>query len=535
MSSFTAKQRLLKNESFIIFAIALAIGIISAISLFLLDNNSLLYYGDAISHLTGARKFVDWMEPGLIQMGTVWLPLPHLLLLPFSLVDQLFSTGFAGLMVSLPCHAITSVLLYKIIKEHVGNSKIGIIGAFLYAANPSLIYLGITAMTEAPFMLFFVAFAYYFQKWNNFSDSEELSEDSKNFLQRNELNYLLLSSVFISLATLCRYEAWILVIVFVPYLFFKVIRKRVEQKTKLLSILISLISLSGILFWMIWNVNISGDPLEFVNAEFYSASYQALDRTPPLNLFLEPINIVAIYGMTVGAMYGPVLLVLALIGYIKHLKENNGRKKRTIFYAFLSLPPFFTILMLLFGIGEMNQWWFNSRFVILISPLIIILASFFIANLTSKIKRKNFTIVAIIASLFIVYGIIPFFGVITYIDAEEGFIFKHTPYAFKAGEFLKSEYDDGNLMIMTGSMQSQKIMISSGIPLKQFDDMIESHTTWKPSFKEPWKYDKWIIMSSEPDSDSVVPAKYWEDRSSELEQHYQTVFENKYYKIMLRN
>ena len=106
-----------------------------------------------------ARTFVDSDNPGIIQLGTVWLPLPHIMMMPFSLVDSLFSSGFAGL-VNLPLHALTSVLIYKIILTQTKRPWIAIIGGLLYASNPNLLYLGITAMTEAPFLLFFVASIY---------------------------------------------------------------------------------------------------------------------------------------------------------------------------------------------------------------------------------------------------------------------------------------------------------------------------------------------------------------------------------------
>ena len=41
----------------------------------------LLYYGDAESHLNHARRVFDSHTPGAEQLGTVWLPLPHLLML----------------------------------------------------------------------------------------------------------------------------------------------------------------------------------------------------------------------------------------------------------------------------------------------------------------------------------------------------------------------------------------------------------------------------------------------------------------------
>ena len=37
-----------------------------------------LYYGDAEAHLNIARRILDSRTPGPEQLGTVWLPLPHL-------------------------------------------------------------------------------------------------------------------------------------------------------------------------------------------------------------------------------------------------------------------------------------------------------------------------------------------------------------------------------------------------------------------------------------------------------------------------
>ena len=533
MKSTTLVTILNGKESFFIFFVTLTIGLSAAVFLYISDNYSLLYYGDSVSHLVNARQIVDWMEPGLIQLGTVWLPLPHLMLLPFSLIDPLFVSGFAGLIVSLPFHALTSVLLYKLIRNHVGYSFIGIIGALLYASNPNLIYLGITAMTEAPFMLFFVASVYYFDRWNKIhSNSDSINDDKKPFLKRESLIYLALSSVFISLATLCRYEAWILPVFIVPFIFLTVILKQNSKKFKISAKLISLIAFSGIVFWVGWNQYLYENPFEFVDAEFYSASSQALDRTYRDFLYLQPINVATIYGSTVLMIYGPVLVGLAAIGFAFLLKDRD-KKNRTKLFTFLSLPPIFTIVTLLIGIGEMSQWWFNARFAVFLAPLIIILVSFFIANYYSKIKQKRLLLTPIIVALFIFQILTPIIGVVTFLDAESGFVYKQAPFAIETGEFLESHYDDGTIMIMTGSSQAHRIMVSSGIHLIQFDDIIESHIS-KKSFQEPWIYDKWIIIGKEPDSDSIVPVKYWEGKMDKLKTYYNVEFENQYYKILLR-
>ena len=517
--SVSLEERISSKIPLIIFLAAIGMGLISFTVLYLIDNYSLNYYGDAVSHLFGARKIVDSELPGIHQIGTVWLPLPHLMFLPFSLVDQLFTSGIAGMMVSLPCHAITSVLIYKIIRKQVGLTYVAMIGGFLYASNPNLIYLGITAMTEAPFLLFFIAFVYYFQKWND--GFTEL---------KNNLKHLALASFFISLATVCRYEAWIVSLFFVTYvLVFVTIKWNNILKFKFAMILISLIAFSGILFWLMWNLYYYDDPLEFANAEFYAASSQAVDRPYRDFLYLQPLNDITIYGMALTMISGPILLSMAVIGFVFHLKYKD-RNKRAKIYGFLCLPAAFTLISLYIGIGEMSQWWFNARFATFFSPLVIILASFAIAKLVPRIKQRRPIIAVIVISLFAFQLLTPTFEVITFADAESGWVYQKTPSTIKAAEFLKSDYDNGKVMIMTGSAQAHRIMQVSGIHLIQFDEMIESYL-YKPAFKEPWLYDKWIIMGLEPDSDSISAVDYWQQRMNELEQHYSLVYENEYYKI----
>src|ERR1035441_6979889 len=56
----------------------------------------LLYYGDAEAHLNIARRILDSQTPGYDQIGTAWLPLPHLLMLPFVRYDEWWRSGLAG-------------------------------------------------------------------------------------------------------------------------------------------------------------------------------------------------------------------------------------------------------------------------------------------------------------------------------------------------------------------------------------------------------------------------------------------------------
>lgn len=78
--------------------VAVAAGLASLLaSAWFVSSGLSLAYGDALSHLTIARRIFDTMsEPGLGQLGTVWLPVPHLLLGPFVLWLWAWQSGWGA-------------------------------------------------------------------------------------------------------------------------------------------------------------------------------------------------------------------------------------------------------------------------------------------------------------------------------------------------------------------------------------------------------------------------------------------------------
>src|SRR3954454_20251628 len=68
-------------EYAVIAVLLLGIGVLAAA--WHHSNGYILYYGDAESHLGTARRIIDSRTPGYDQIGSPWLPLPHLLMLPF--------------------------------------------------------------------------------------------------------------------------------------------------------------------------------------------------------------------------------------------------------------------------------------------------------------------------------------------------------------------------------------------------------------------------------------------------------------------
>jgi hypothetical protein len=535
----TTTRTVFGRESWIVFLVTIVIGVSAAFVLYSLDRFSLIYYADSISHLVRAREYVDAVNPGLFeQLGTAWLPLPHLLLLPFTLIESLFRTGFAGAALNVPCLAFTSVFLYKIIKSHLNVGFIAIVGALLYVTNPNILYMAITPMTEASFMSFFVGAAYFFMRWMS-GPKKYLSFNSTNEDgQRSHVIFnLAMCSIFISLATLCRYEGWVLPLFFVSFVVITTVRRQRyyhSNKYKLGIILISTFSFSGIASWLIWNAYAYNDPLEFTNAPYFSAAAQALEGANRAFLYLQPWNVVWLYGITALAIYGPILLAAAVIGYLFHrfLGKSEERKKRKNMYLFLALAPISTVVSLLIGIGEMNQGeWFNSRFVVLLAPLIFSLCCVFLARLPGGFKRNRYSFAATIFIFFAYQLLNPALGVVTFLNANYQFDGSRL-FQIHAAEALASSYDGiSKIVIITGSSQHNMIMQASGIPLRQFDQILESGS-YKASFKEPWNYSKYIVLGKKPDPSAYNVTHYWLDRQPLLEKYFDTIYQDKYYKIM---
>jgi hypothetical protein len=108
-----------------------------------------LSHYDAKAHLVVARRILDSRTPGWLQVGAVWLPLPHLLnALPVQ-IDVLYRTGLSGVALSVGAFVLTIYASARLVLE-VTDSRIGtMVTAVALLANPTLLYLQATPMTES--------------------------------------------------------------------------------------------------------------------------------------------------------------------------------------------------------------------------------------------------------------------------------------------------------------------------------------------------------------------------------------------------
>lgn len=169
--------------------------------LFYYKQGDVLLYGDAVAHLNIARRVFDSKTPGLLQLGTVWLPLPHLLMIPFLVSDELWRSGAGGSMPSLIAYVLGVIGIFRLIRGSLASGPetdlkaqfAAWVAALVYALNPNLVYMQSTAMGEAVYLALFIWAVVYF--------AEAVRGDSKAI---NKCGLCLAG------ACLTRYDGWFL-------------------------------------------------------------------------------------------------------------------------------------------------------------------------------------------------------------------------------------------------------------------------------------------------------------------------------------
>jgi hypothetical protein len=107
-----------------------------------------LSHYDAKAHLVVARRVLDSLRPGWIQIGAVWPPLPHLVNLVPVQVDWLYQTGLSAVVVSIASFVVAAAALWWLVAGATGSRAAGWAAFAVFAAQPDVLYLQSTPMTE---------------------------------------------------------------------------------------------------------------------------------------------------------------------------------------------------------------------------------------------------------------------------------------------------------------------------------------------------------------------------------------------------
>jgi hypothetical protein len=166
------------------------------------QNGAMLNYGDAVAHLHIARRVFDARQPRLTELGSVWLPLPHILMLPFVQIYSWWANGLAGMIPSALAYIAACVGIYRLARHWLAPTASALALAF-FALNPNLLYLQTTAMTEPLFLSEMVWVAVWLVEWR-----ASLEGDTR---RTSRLQCLIALVLIASIFT--RYDGWIMALI----------------------------------------------------------------------------------------------------------------------------------------------------------------------------------------------------------------------------------------------------------------------------------------------------------------------------------
>ncbi len=248
-------KKLKRLRSFEPLLAGLLVALLSAAAVWYFSHQGyLLYYGDAQAHLNIARRVIDSRTPGYFQFGTVWLPLPHLLILPFVGNDEWWRSGLAGVIPAACCFVLASAFLFAAARRALGSSAAGTACVATFALNPNVLYLQSIAMTEVVFFAAASALLYF----------------TVRFRDTQSIPCVVGAALAALAATLTRYEGWFLI----PFtaLYFLAAARRGRF---LVAVLFGVVASLGPLYWLAHNWWFYGDFLEFYRGPY---SAQAIYR-----------------------------------------------------------------------------------------------------------------------------------------------------------------------------------------------------------------------------------------------------------------
>jgi hypothetical protein len=254
-------------------------------------RGDLLMHGDAVAHINIARRVFDSLYPGPAQLGTVWLPLPHVVMIPFVWPDKMWQSGIGGAIPSMIAYVMGVVGIFRLVEALLGGGerqqedredrrpiagpngagvgagvKIGAyIAAFVYAANPNLLYTQTTALTEPLALAFFIWALVY---WGDFLGRIGEYQASEHVLTSDARRALRNCGLCVACAELTRYDGWFLagVLGFLTAAIGLVHwRDRESRRAVIKFVLIVAIAPA---LWLAYNAAIYGSPLAFATGPY---------------------------------------------------------------------------------------------------------------------------------------------------------------------------------------------------------------------------------------------------------------------------
>jgi Dolichyl-phosphate-mannose-protein mannosyltransferase len=458
------------------------------------QNDVTTGYGDAVSRMMIARRVVASRTPGLAQLGSTWLPLHTMLMLPLIWNDTLFHSGLAGSLPSMMAYVVASLYLFKMARFIFTSYIAAWVGALAFMLNPSVIYMQATAMSEVPLLCAGVIAIYYMLRWARSYHAPDLVK----------------SAAAVAVGTGIRYDGWALAVMLAVFVVYFAWRREGYQGAEGWGILYGSLAFSSCVAWVIYNAVIFHDPLLFV---FFGNTQHDTTYMAHFASYHQPWLSFALYGYSVGAMVGWAATALAVVGLCCFIARYRLQTTKLPSYALL-IPLAYHWLIFFVGMNTIYlpelgyRIYWNARFGLELIPAV----AFFMGYLAT-IRRTFFILAVGVTVTFAVANSIP--GTpLSRLDSTLG-----TPFALReaaspesatvvprmraAAQWFLTQYKGGNVLIGYTPDAPMMYFMMRGIPDRAF---ITDSSGWQftAALAHPQDSVSWIVLEVDQKPDNRI-------------------------------
>jgi hypothetical protein len=459
-----------------LLAVVVAVVAAGAATAWSAATHSMTLYGDARAHLDVARHVTDALTPGLAQLGSVWLPLPHMLLVPLVAITPLWHNGAAGAILSGLCFVYAALRIFSLV-EDLTDSRLGAwCGMAVFIVNLNMLYIQSTALTEPVLLAFMVGAVYHLSRW----------------MRTLSIRQLLWGSLFVFCATLTRYEGWALLaasLVVVAVWLRLADRRRKSPQANL--VMFSAIACYGLVLWFLYNLIIFHDPLYFLHSAY---SAQAINGAQAQFGLLGTKGSVwqsfLTYGWDMVDVLGAPVVILAGASVVGLVAVKYPQRRRTLFtLALLAAPVVFEFMSLYAGqttirvpqLFPHGMW--NDRYGVVALPLCAV-------ALGTLVGRWRWSTPVVIGATAVATLLMAVGTPLTLADGRTGTSSAAGGHPEVAAIYLGHHYRGGE--VLADDSAASSLMFSSGLDLKQFVT-VGFHPFFARAIADPAHHVAWVV------------------------------------------
>jgi hypothetical protein len=335
------------------------------------NHAAMLNYGDAVAHLHIARRVFDSRIPRFSELGSVWLPLPHILLMPFVENYAWWADGLAGVIPSALAYIASCAGIYRLARHWLNPAPAALTLAF-FAFNPNLLYLQTTAMTEPLFLCEVIWIVLWLVEWQSCID-----ESSLKGCGLQGIAAALIAAIF------TRYDGWIIALLAWTGIGIALL-KRGRLRYSPYFWLGTAAIVAAPIAWFLYNSIGFGDWLYFARGPYSAAAIElrtsAAGAYPPhpgwhnpwvaLLFYLKVSELDAVLAPAWGSLWGNLVLAAAAIGSIAGwcTEKSKPHRRALAWTSLLWLPVPFYAWSVAYGSVPIffPAWWpftfYNTRY-----------------------------------------------------------------------------------------------------------------------------------------------------------------------------